>query len=72
VEAETYSCGTGVTAAALVAAIKNIATAKDYCNIKTLGGDLKVKFIKHDDNSFTDVWLEGPAMFVFKGEITIN
>ncbi len=71
VEAETYSCGTGVTAAALVAAIKNISTTKDFCDIKTLGGNLKVKFKKHSDNSFTDVWLEGPAKFVFSGEITV-
>lgn len=69
VEAETYSCGTGVTAAALVASLKDISTDNDYCEIKTLGGNLKVKFKKHPDNSFTDVWLEGPATFVFKGEI---
>jgi diaminopimelate epimerase len=71
VEAETYSCGTGVTAAALVASLKNVATADNYCDIKTLGGSLKVTFNKHPDNSFTDVWLEGPATFVFKGEIKI-
>ncbi len=69
VEDETYSCGTGVTAAALVASLKNVATAQDYCDIKTLGGNLKVKFNRHTDNSFTDVWLEGPATFVFKGEV---
>lgn len=71
VEGETYSCGTGVTAAALVAAIKNVSTEQNYCDIRTLGGNLKVKFNKHPDNSFTDVWLEGPAVFVFKGEIQI-
>lgn len=71
VEGETYSCGTGVTAAALVAAVKNVSTAQNYCDIKTLGGNLKVKFQKHPDNSFTDVWLEGPATFVFKGEIEL-
>jgi diaminopimelate epimerase len=71
VEAETYSCGTGVTAAALVASLKSVSTAQDFCDIKTLGGNLKVKFHKHSDNSFTDVWLEGPATFVFKGEIAI-
>ena len=69
VENETYSCGTGVTAAALVAAIKNKSTAADYCEIKTPGGNLKVKFKQQSTNSFTDVWLEGPAEFVFKGEI---
>lgn len=71
VEAETYSCGTGVTAAALAASLKEVATATDYCDIKTLGGKLKVKFTRHPDNSFTDIWLEGPAVFVFKGEISV-
>ncbi len=71
VEDETYSCGTGVTAAALVASLKNVSTGLDYCDVKTLGGNLKVKFNKHEDNSFTDIWLEGPATFVFKGEITV-
>ena len=71
VEDETFSCGTGVTAAALVASLKNVATAQDFCDIKTKGGQLKVKFKKHLDNSFTDVWLEGPAVLVFKGEIII-
>jgi diaminopimelate epimerase len=71
VENETYSCGTGVTAAALVASLKNVATADDYCDIKTLGGKLQVKFKKHHDNSFTDIWLEGPATFVYRGEVNI-
>jgi diaminopimelate epimerase len=69
VEGETFSCGTGVTAAALVASLKSVATADTYCDIITLGGKLKVYFTKHSDNSFTDIWLEGPAAFVFKGEI---
>ena len=64
VEGETFSCGTGVTAAALVASLKSVSTATDYCDVKTLGGNLKVKFKKHEDNSFTDIWLEGPATFV--------
>lgn len=72
VENETYSCGTGVTAAALVASIRDISTATDYCSIKTLGGDLTVKFRKQANNSFTDIWLEGPATFVFKGEIEVE
>lgn len=69
VEAETYSCGTGVTAAALVAALKHVSTTETFCEIKTLGGDLKVTFQQHPDHSFTDIWLEGPATFVFKGSI---
>jgi diaminopimelate epimerase len=71
VEDETYSCGTGVTAAALVASLKNVATADDHCDIKTLGGELRVRFKRNTDGSFSDIWLEGPATFVFKGTIEI-
>ena len=71
VENETLSCGTGVTASGLVASLKGLATGKDFCDINTLGGKLKVKFNKQNDNSFTDIYLEGPALFVFKGEIEI-
>jgi diaminopimelate epimerase len=71
VENETFSCGTGVTASGLVASLKGVASAKDYCDIQTLGGKLKVKFNKVSDGVFTDIYLEGPAMFVFKGEIEI-
>lgn len=71
VESETLSCGTGVTAVALSAAIKGISTTKRLCKIKTPGGNLTVKFNKGSDNSFTDVWLKGPATFVYKGIINI-
>jgi diaminopimelate epimerase len=71
VEDETYSCGTGVTAAALVAAMNAVSTGNSYCDIKTLGGKLKVKFNNHLNETFTDVWLEGPATFVFKGDVEI-
>lgn len=72
VEGETYSCGTGVTAAALIAALTGNSTAADSCAIKTLGGDLNVHFnALADGKGFTDIWLSGPAAFVFKGEISI-
>ncbi len=67
VENETLSCGTGVTASALATAIKTDSN-NDFYNIQTKGGNLKVSFKKHN-NSFTDIWLEGPVSFVFKGEI---
>ena len=72
VENETLSCGTGVTASGLVAAIKGVSTGKDFCEIQTLGGKLKVKFKRQSDNSFTDIYLEGPAEFVFCGSIEIS
>lgn len=71
VEGETYSCGTGVTAAALIAALTGTSTAAENCAIKTLGGKLNVHFKRKSENSFDNIWLEGPATFVFKGEIEL-
>lgn len=67
VEDETLSCGTGVTAAVLAFSIKN-PTGLTTTDVKTRGGKLKVSFQKKG-NSFTDIWLEGPAELVYKGEI---
>jgi diaminopimelate epimerase len=72
VENETLSCGTGVTAAALVAALKGVSTDKNNCSIKTLGGHLNVKFEKVLENTFYNIWLEGPANFVFKTTLELN
>jgi len=70
VENETLACGTGVTACALSYAIlKNLT--RETVNVDAVGGKLKVSFIKSDKNSFTDIWLEGPAEFVFKGEVNV-
>ena len=69
VEDETLSCGTGVTASALAFAIKE-KLDNGSVNIQTLGGSLEVTFLKKGE-SFKDVWLKGPATFVFKGEIEI-
>jgi diaminopimelate epimerase len=67
VEDETLSCGTGVTASALAAALEGIGS-QDKCAVHTRGGDLVVHY-KREENRFTNIWLEGPATFVFKGEI---
>ncbi len=68
VEDETLACGTGVTASAIAYALnKDINEVK----IKTLGGELKVNFTKTED-AYRDIWLTGPATFVFKGEIEIG
>lgn len=65
VEDETYSCGTGVTAAALTYLSKN---SGNQIAVKTLGGDLKV-YANKNGSSFSDIWLEGPAVQVFRGQI---
>nr|WP_294992100.1 diaminopimelate epimerase [uncultured Sediminibacterium sp.] len=69
VEDETFSCGTGVTAAAIVFAHNE--KGFNRVDVKTKGGSLAVEFEKHSDQDFTNVWLCGPAEFVFKGEINI-
>ncbi|MFM2207135.1 MAG: hypothetical protein RL213_1110 [Bacteroidota bacterium] len=71
VEDETLSCGTGVTAAALVAADRGwISGEAGECSVRTRGGDLRVKFTRKGDG-FTEVRLEGPAVHVFDGSITL-
>ncbi len=74
VENETLSCGTGVTASALAAWSKNIRNLGNMYNIKTLGGSLKVSFSppEKENTPFKDIWLTGPAEFVFKGEIVVS
>lgn len=71
-EDETLSCGTGVTAAALVAGFKGVSTDKKSCSIKTRGGSLNVKFDKVLETTFYNIWLEGPATFVFEATIDVS
>lgn len=67
VEDETLSCGTGATAVAI--AMKAIGkTNSDIVNLNVEGGKLEVSF-HESDGKFTDVFLKGPATFVFKGTI---
>lgn len=67
VEDETYSCGTGVTAVALAAHATGRTSASNI-SLETPGGTLEVSF-KREGESFKDIWLKGPAEFVFKGEV---
>jgi len=67
VEAETYSCGTGVTATALALSLAEKTTATKI-DLKTLGGLLSVQFQK-DHGGFNDIWLSGPAQQVFTGTL---
>lgn len=70
VENETFSCGTGVTAAALVC-FHNDNGYNDV-KVKTLGGLLTVKFDKIDEAKFENIWLCGPAEKVYEGTIDIK
>jgi len=69
VEAETLSCGTGVTAAAIAASDE--ANGPQEKRVVTPGGELNVKFDKSSDTSFNNIWLCGPAKFVYSGSIQL-
>jgi diaminopimelate epimerase len=69
VEDETLACGTGVTAVA-IAAHKSNMTDDNSIKIEVLGGNLEVSFEEVKDK-YTNIFLKGPAEFVFKGEIAI-
>lgn len=69
VEDETYSCGTGVTASALVFAHND--NGFNRIEVQTKGGRLAVEFDKTGEQRFENIWLCGPATFVFEGMITL-
>jgi diaminopimelate epimerase len=69
VENETLSCGTGVTAAALISGIEKLG--EQTIQIETLGGKLAVRFNNKGDQVFDNIWLMGPGTFVFSGSITV-
>lgn len=70
VENETYSCGTGVTAAAIISSIEN--TGSHDIAIKTIGGNLAVQFNNEGDGHYTNIWLKGPGTFVYKASIELK
>lgn len=70
VEDETYACGTGVTAVALAMAKHYHQTGKINTPIKVLGGNLNIRFETNGTN-FYHIFLEGPAMQVFTGDVEI-
>ena len=69
VEDETLSCGTGATAVAIAMnAIGKTNATSIHLNVE--GGKLEVSF-DENNGQFTNIFLKGPAEFVFKGEIDI-
>ena len=70
VEQETLACGTGITASALSAALSDGLEKGSY-QVSAKGGNLSVRFEREGD-VFTNIWLNGPAELVFKGEVEVN
>lgn len=69
VEDETLSCGTGVTACALVADFLSKEPLHEI-SIDVKGGKLRVS-LERDGDAYKNVFLIGPATFVFNGEINL-
>ncbi|MDA9339924.1 diaminopimelate epimerase [Polaribacter sp.] len=69
VEDETLACGTGVTAVA-IAMHKTKKTTSNLISLPVEGGALEVSFTE-ENGHYKDVYLQGSATFVFKGEIQI-
>lgn len=69
VEDETLSCGTGVTAVAI--AMKAIGkTTSNKIKLNVEGGKLEVSF-NEKEGKYVDVFLKGPATFVFEGNVEV-
>lgn len=69
VEAETLSCGTGVTACAYVYQ-REQAPALTAIQLETPGGLLTVS-LPHETEGPAEPWLEGAATFVFEGRMEV-
>jgi diaminopimelate epimerase len=70
VEDETLSCGTGATACALIEGL-NLGYGNHTVLVDVRGGQLIVSFTRSENNTFFNIRLQGPATFVFQGEINV-
>lgn len=70
VENETLACGTGAVASAICFASNGI-NGKKSVNVAMPGGKLEVDFFENG-NEFTNVWLTGPARYVFEGTVNLR
>ena len=71
VEDETFSCGTGTVAAAIAVDAAGKSLTGKPVKFETKGGLLEVSFHKNA-NSYSDIWLTGPAARVFEGSFELN
>lgn len=69
VEDETLACGTGATAVA-IAMNATGQTHLNAINLNVEGGKLSVSF-NRENGKYTNVFLKGPAEFVFEGTIEL-
>jgi diaminopimelate epimerase len=67
VEDETFSCGTGVTAAAIAYLIHSDQNDQ-LVHIQTKGGPIIIDLNRKGKRKFDNIWLRGPALKVYEGE----
>lgn len=69
VEAETLACGTGSTAAALIAA--TLKGLDSPVSVKTRGGGILKIYFKKKNSGFEQVYLEGKVIDCFEGRVNL-
>lgn len=69
VEAETFACGTGAIASAVVARLQD-RVYRETVDVEMPGGTLRIGF-RLDGDRVDDVYLEGPAEVVFRGSLEL-
>jgi diaminopimelate epimerase len=67
---ETLACGTGACAA-VVTGIRD-GLLDDTVRVETRGGRLTIRWAAGENNPNRSVWMTGPAVTVFEGEIEIE
>nr|MBF0220838.1 diaminopimelate epimerase [Desulfobulbaceae bacterium] len=68
VEDETMACGTGAVASAIIASLSAQVTSPT--SVVTSGGEiLIIHFSKDGEDTVTEVFLEGPAHFIYEGQM---
>jgi len=68
VEGETLACGTGSVAVALIASRLLPISRYGKIKVKTKSGEILKVYFERELDKFHDVWLEGKASVVYKGE----
>jgi len=68
VEDETFACGTGAVACALVYAYK--AKMKSPISVRTKSGGWLTIYFENKTDTFYNIYLEGDARIIFKGEMS--
>jgi len=70
VEDETFACGTGAVASAILSGHLGTVTGAPVL-VKMKGGGLKIDFTRQAD-TYSGVWLMGPVDTVFTGEVVFG